>query len=206
MSEGCHNDENIEFYGRLKEIIELRYNSDTSESRTVVLFRCDWFDTHGKKVRMKDDEFFKSINHGSYWYKDDPFILATQATKVFYLEDTKYRENWRIVQKFTHRHLWNVDENDNEEIPNGLGLSYQDETCAGFHVRGTEGNLDDEILDNEDCHQVEASLVDEILKQREDEVQEVETSDDEDETRWQYVSDNESPMKLVEDDDSSDGE
>ena len=37
---------------------------------------------------MKEDGFFKSINHGCLWYKDDPFILATQATKVFYLLDT----------------------------------------------------------------------------------------------------------------------
>jgi hypothetical protein len=40
---------------------------------------------------MKDDGFFRSINHACIWYKDDPFILSTQATKVFYLEDTKYR-------------------------------------------------------------------------------------------------------------------
>ncbi|KAL5653171.1 hypothetical protein ACJX0J_038629, partial [Zea mays] len=102
MCEGCHGDENIEFYGRLKEIIELRYNSDMSKCRTVVLFRCDWFDTYSKKVRMKDDGYFRSINHGSCWYKDDPFILSTQATKVFYLDDTKHCESWRIVQKFTH--------------------------------------------------------------------------------------------------------
>jgi hypothetical protein len=35
---------------------------------------------------MKDDGYFRSINHGSCWYKDDPFILSTQATKVFYLD------------------------------------------------------------------------------------------------------------------------
>jgi hypothetical protein len=45
-------------------------------------------------------------------------------------------ESWRIVQKFTHRHLWNVTENENEETPMGLGLSYQDETCAGFVNQG----------------------------------------------------------------------
>src|SRR6266498_3561849 len=49
MSDGSHGDENIEFYGCLKEIIELRYNSDTSACQTVVLFCCDWFNTHGKK-------------------------------------------------------------------------------------------------------------------------------------------------------------
>ncbi|CAN6222944.1 unnamed protein product [Urochloa humidicola] len=111
MAEGSHDEDYIDFYGQLKEIIELQYNSDLSVSRTVVLFRCDWFDTNSKKSRMKDDGFFKSINHGRCWYKSDPFILAAQATKVFYLKDTKHAndtkisESWRIVQKFSHRHL-----------------------------------------------------------------------------------------------------
>ena len=77
MAEGTHGNHDIDFYGSLKEIIELRYNADSGGNRTVVLFRCDWFDTHGKKFRMKEDGFFKSINHDSLWYKDDPFILAT---------------------------------------------------------------------------------------------------------------------------------
>jgi len=58
MVEGTHDGDNIDFYGCLKEIIQLQYNSDLSNSRSVVLFRCDWFDTHGKKVRMKDDGYF----------------------------------------------------------------------------------------------------------------------------------------------------
>jgi hypothetical protein len=65
MTEGTHNGENLDFYGCLKEIIELRYNSGATDRRTVVIFRCDWFDTYTKKVRMKDDGFFRSINHGS---------------------------------------------------------------------------------------------------------------------------------------------
>ena len=129
MAEGTHDGESIEFYGCLKQIIELQYKSSEMDySPTVVLFRCDWFDTHSKKCRMKDEGFFRSINHGSYWYKADPFILSTQATKVFYLKDNKHAddskitESWRIVQKFCHRHLWDVAEKDNDEIPDGPGV------------------------------------------------------------------------------------
>jgi len=107
MAEGTHDGESIEFYGCLKQIIELQYKSSEMDySPTVVLFRCDWFDTHSKKCRMKDEGFFRSINHGSYWYKADPFILSTQTTKVFYLKDNKHAddskitESWRIVQIF----------------------------------------------------------------------------------------------------------
>jgi len=187
----------------LKEIIELRYNADSGGNRTVVLFRCDWFDTHGKKFRMKEDGFFKSINHGSLWYKDDPFILATQAIKVFYLLDTKYREKWRVVQKFSHRHLWSVAENDNEDIPNAVVLSYQDDDCEGVHVQLTEGCLENEQPVSEDGVRVDASVVDDLQRQREAEGQQDESADSEDETGWQYVSDNECPTIPPEDDDDS---
>ena len=87
MAESTHDGESIEFYGFLEQIIELQYNSsETYYSPKVVLFRCDWFDTHSKKCRMKDEGFFRSINHGSYWYKVDPFILSTQAIKGILLE------------------------------------------------------------------------------------------------------------------------
>jgi hypothetical protein len=41
MTEGTHNEEYVDFYGSVKDIIQLRYNSDSSCERTVVLFRCD---------------------------------------------------------------------------------------------------------------------------------------------------------------------
>lgn len=203
MVEGTHDNQEIDFYGSLKEIIEIRYNADSSGDRTVVLFRCDWFDTHGKKFRMKEDGFFKSINHGSLWYKDDPFILATQATKVFYLLDTKYHEKWRVVQKFSHKHLWSVAENDNEDIPNAVVLSYQDDDCKGVHVQLTEGCLENDQPVSEGGFRVDASVVDDLRIQREAEGQQDELGDSEDETGWQYVSDNEGPTFPLEDDDDS---
>ena len=41
MVEGSHNGEDIDFYGQLKEVLQLQYNSDASNQRTVVLFKCD---------------------------------------------------------------------------------------------------------------------------------------------------------------------
>ena len=38
---GTHRGETIEFYGVLKEVIELQYNSNLQYRRLVVLFRCD---------------------------------------------------------------------------------------------------------------------------------------------------------------------
>jgi hypothetical protein len=75
---------------------------------------------------MRDDGFYKSINVGSLWYKNDCFILATQATKVFYLPDTRFGKNWHVVQTFDHRHLYNVSETC---VPFN-GPAYQEEHCV----------------------------------------------------------------------------
>jgi hypothetical protein len=102
----------------------LQYNSSEGVHHLVVLFRCDWFDLGGKKkTGVRGDGHFKSINTGGCWYKDDPFILTTQATKVFYLPGTDLRGKWQVVEKFQHRHLWSVVENELEKGVGGTGLS-----------------------------------------------------------------------------------
>jgi hypothetical protein len=153
---------------------------------------------------MKDDGFFRSINHACIWYKDDPFILSTQATKVFYLEDTKYRGHWRVVQKFSHRHLWNVDEISSDEISKGVELSYQDDECVDFHIQDYDVNMDIDALGGENSFTVHASIVEDLHRQREDEPEDL-FEDEEDETFLQYASDNEErTIHNGEDDDSDD--
>jgi hypothetical protein len=49
LSEGEHDGQLTNFYGQLKSIIKLQYNSSGGVDRSVVLFRCDWFDLGGKK-------------------------------------------------------------------------------------------------------------------------------------------------------------
>ena len=51
IANATHRGETIEFYGVLKEAIELQYNSNLQHRRSVVLFRCDWYNQEGKTVR-----------------------------------------------------------------------------------------------------------------------------------------------------------
>ncbi|WVZ76713.1 hypothetical protein U9M48_024665 [Paspalum notatum var. saurae] len=189
MTEGTHNDEYIDFYGCLQDIIQLQYNSYSKGPRIVILFRWDWFDTDSKKARMKNDGYMTSINQGSYWFKNDPFILATQATKVFYLDDTRHGERWRIVQKFTHRHLWSVGEKESEEGPNVVELSYQDDECVSFQVQLNEESLDNEHGSGENPSSIDANVVDELCMEIGEEMYGDKTSEDEDKTIQQYDSD-----------------
>ena len=132
MDKGTHRGETIEFYGVLKEVIELQYNSSLQHRRSVVLFRCDWYNQERKIVCIKDDGHFKSININSFWYKSDPFILATQSTKIFYLQDNDLGNDWRVVQKFEHMGIYDVPEKD--------GDVHQDDYCFDTERAVHEGD------------------------------------------------------------------
>ncbi|XP_060182468.1 uncharacterized protein LOC132612162 [Lycium barbarum] len=70
---GYHENELIDFYGIITDIIELEY---VDENR-VFLFKCKWFDLR-KKTGMQKDKHFTSICVKRFWYEHDSFVLATQ--------------------------------------------------------------------------------------------------------------------------------
>ena len=57
------------------------------------------------------------------WYEKDPYVLASQAQQVFYVNDPKLGSSWKVVQKLLHRHIFDVpkqtttnnSENDNQD-------------------------------------------------------------------------------------------
>ena len=104
------NTDEIDYYGVLMEIICLQYHND----RSVVLFKGDWFKPG--EGRYKYDGYFRSINVGKVYKNRDDYILATQVQKVFYLADrgapAGKQQDWKIVQTYDHRHLYNVSENE----------------------------------------------------------------------------------------------
>lgn len=55
-----------------------------------------------------------SIYVNSEWYKDDPFILATQAKQVFYLDDLLRVRDWKLVERVNHRQIWDLKDSSSE--------------------------------------------------------------------------------------------
>ncbi|GKC15509.1 hypothetical protein Tco_1012291, partial [Tanacetum coccineum] len=77
------------YYGVIEEIWELDYNTFF-----VPLFKCKWVDNiRGVKV---DKDGFTCVNLSTDSYSSDPFILAKQATQIFYVEDPS-DTRWKIV-------------------------------------------------------------------------------------------------------------
>nr|GEW71978.1 hypothetical protein [Tanacetum cinerariifolium] len=77
------------YYGVIEEIWELDYNTFL-----VHLFKCKWVDNiRGVKV---DKDGLTYVNLSTNSYSSDPFILAKQATQIFYVEDPS-DTRWNIV-------------------------------------------------------------------------------------------------------------
>ncbi|XP_062087041.1 uncharacterized protein LOC133834076 [Humulus lupulus] len=55
-----------------------------------------------------------SINVNGEWYKDEPYILATQAKQVFYLDDLLRGRDWKVVEDVNHRQIWDIKDNSDE--------------------------------------------------------------------------------------------
>ncbi|XP_062156838.1 uncharacterized protein LOC133864501 isoform X3 [Alnus glutinosa] len=142
---GEHGTSNIEFYGVLRNILELRYPGPNH----VYLFECDWWNT-GIRTGMQTDQYFKTVNTSRTWYESDPFILASQASQVFYLNDIKLGGSWKVVQKMTHRNIYDIPtilERDNEEEDQGVsGEVHQERECVGGNAITVEANNEDSNL------------------------------------------------------------
>ena len=116
MVEGNHGDNVIDFYGVVTDI----FNLDYLTQRRVVLFKCEWFDLSSRKSSIYIDGDIISVNVSRTWYENDSYVLACQAKHIFYVNDTKLGKNWRVMQKFQHRHVFDVPEmqNDSMDISN----------------------------------------------------------------------------------------
>ena len=188
MTEDTHEGAIIDFNGVLREVIELEYNSNLQSHRTVVLFRCDWYNQVGKTRGVRDDGHFKSINIESLWYKSDPFILAAQSKKIFYLADTALGKYWRIVQKFEHRDIYDVREKDARR-----GEVHQDDSCSDTEREVQEFNVDGDlhmVQDDGEVTIVEGNLGDLIARNKKATMEGIDDEMEEDDTILQYCSDN----------------
>lgn len=72
----------IEYYRVIKEMID--YYGFTKH----VLFKCDWFDANNHNNEIKVDEYdFTLINTNRFLASTEQYILASQVSQVFYVED-----------------------------------------------------------------------------------------------------------------------
>nr|XP_023893433.1 uncharacterized protein LOC112005415 [Quercus suber] len=110
----------VTYYGVLIDIIELNY----SDRIRHVLFKCRWVDVHSIRGYKVDEFGFPMVNltrliHRGDKMTDEPFVLASEASQVFYVAD-KRENDWYVVVKTKARDVFDAgtgpqrDDNDDD--------------------------------------------------------------------------------------------
>ncbi|WMV09569.1 hypothetical protein MTR67_002954 [Solanum verrucosum] len=121
LGENDKDSENLDYYGVLTDVIELQFVMD----RRVVLFRCNWFDMYDEIKGVKKDEYdFVSVNPGRFLKINEPFVLANQASQVFYANDNS-NKGWLVVMKTQPRDSFETIEQMNDDDVVELGSPSQ---------------------------------------------------------------------------------
>ena len=108
MSTDTYDRETTEMYANITDIVQLQYISSFEDHRCVVLLCCRWYNLFSRIAKPRADDYFKSINVKAAYQTNEPFILANQATQIFFLEDTFARsDDWRVLQRFEQRNSFN---------------------------------------------------------------------------------------------------
>ena len=101
------------FYGMIEDNWLLDYSSFK-----IPMFKCQWVKSDGG-VRV-DNFGFTLVDLERKGHKDEPFILATQAKQVFYVEDPE-NPKWSCVIANSHGDYDNIAyDGDESELSMGL--------------------------------------------------------------------------------------
>ncbi|KAL5580234.1 hypothetical protein UlMin_012676 [Ulmus minor] len=188
------------FYGQLQQILEFSYLNGFS----VVLFRCKWFKCDSK--HMVTENNITSIDINGEAYKDDQFILASQAKQVFYVVDPSRGPNWCVVQHVKHRSIWDITDDGLSDID-----LLQHNSSSNFTLFVDLGNLQEINLLRRDQDVI--PIVQPVTNASQpvtddssflNDADEIELSDEEDESVEEYAdeeTDAENDIDTEEDDD-----
>ena len=113
----------VAYYGILIDIIEVNY----SDKYRYILFKCQWVDFISGKGCKKDEFGFSLANfsrliHTGDRLIDEPYVLASWALQVFYVEDVRHKD-WVVVVKTKPKEVFDVginashdDDDDDDEV------------------------------------------------------------------------------------------
>lgn len=131
VGENDKGSENLDYYGVLTDVIELQFVPD----RRVILFRCKWFDVYDKIKGVKKDEYdFMSVNPSRLLKTNEPFVLANQASQVFYANDNA-NKGWHVVMKTQPRDSYEIVKQMDDDIVDDLENTSQKKRKRTYEVQ-----------------------------------------------------------------------
>ena len=133
------------YYCVLINKIELNY----FDKYQYVLFKCQWVDVISGRGCKKDEFGFPHVNfsrliHTSGRLIDKPYVLVSQASQVFYVENVRHKD-WAVVVKTKPKEVFDV----------GINASHDDDDDkVGTYLENVPYNIttDDACDDANDNH------------------------------------------------------
>lgn len=148
----------IDYYGRIEEIYELLFHG--CKPLNPVIFKCRWFDP--KVVRKYPKLGLVEIQQSSVFPGDDVYIVAQQATQVYYVPYPCQKDAlkpWHVVYK--------VSPHGKLPVPNDADYNIESSRNDGdefFQEDGLDGRFEIDLtdtfvgmeVDNETAHDEDA--------------------------------------------------
>lgn len=138
--------EDLNYYGVVEKIVILDYYF----KGRIALMKCDWFDTLSQSGMKTDECGFTLVNMQRYLRTEEPYILASQASQVFYVSDP-LEPQWGVVVRMVPRHIF-----DDTEVDDDVGLCMQS-TPLGQNLSGTVEVPNIFVRSDGDVHIVDAT-------------------------------------------------
>ena len=189
------SEDSVNYYGVLEEIIQLSYLNGCS----VYLFKCKWFNTS----RIKVESNITSVYVKEECYKDDPFILASQAKLIYYLRDIKNENDWRIVNEYIPRNVWDFSDMDIDDIDTADDIPIlQEVNSSGIQLWVELPIFDSLQYDRVDLNPTEVHNVDDFVGESSDDENVNDDIEFEDDTLAEYEDDEDENNIVYSDSDS----
>lgn len=148
---------NIDYYGILTKVFNLEY----AGGNEVVFFRCKWWDTDPRKGVKVDKFGFVIVNCQRHLKTDDPFVLAAQASQVFYVNDIS-QKGWRVVVKVQPRDSYDsaLEEDKGQASVEDNDEAYQQSISFNAKLATSTSNEDFEYANAYYRNDVQAESID----------------------------------------------
>jgi hypothetical protein len=98
MAQASHNNELIDFFGTLKEIVQLQYPED---DRSMVMFKCDWYQLDWKTIEVQYDGFLKATMFKVYSTRMIVSLWPLRLGKSFIYQTPSWEKTSKLSKQLT---------------------------------------------------------------------------------------------------------
>ena len=140
----------MDYYGKITEILEIEYPA--LPIKHCVLFKCEWFDpTPNVGIKVNCAYNLVEINQRRRLANFEPFVLAMQATQVYYLPFPSLRRDkmdWLAVCKVKPRGIFEMKAARQDKRIESE--AFQEEEVEGHEINENLSYRDNEPLNSMD--------------------------------------------------------